>query len=107
MICAATEEECPITSLVLGLTTIPTEDPDDIEVEKITATHSYTPDKLPLSSFKFSSSTPCISYTQEPASNAGQLTDEYTYSEEGCIDDPFFSTAIDTRYTPVEGFTVK
>lgn len=59
---------------------------------------------MPLSSFKFSSSPPCLSYTEEPASNQGQVTDEYTYSKNGCTKDPFYGQEIDTRYTLVEGF---
>lgn len=60
---------------------------------------------LPLSSFKFSSGPPCLSYTEEPVSNQGQLTDEYTYSKSGCTKDPFYNQDIDTRFKLVPGFT--
>ena len=32
------------------------------------------------------------------------MTDEYTYSKNGCTKDPFYGQEIDTRYTLVEGF---
>lgn len=35
----------------------------------------------------------------------GQVTDEYTYSKNGCSKDPFYGQEIDTRYKLVEGFT--
>ena len=65
-----------------------------------------TPDKLPLSTFKLSSSLPCISFTQQPSTNLGQLTDEYTYAADGCLVDDFLETALDSRFEQVPDFFV-
>lgn len=66
----------------------------------------YTPDKLPLSGYKLSASLPCVSYIEEPITNEGQLTDEYTYSVNGCSFDEFYNTANDSRFEQVPGFAI-
>lgn len=100
VICSVTTDECPITGLTFGTT----QDEDGNDV--LTVEPIMTPDKLPLSQFKLSSSLPCISYTQQPSTNLGQLTDEYTYAADGCINDDFLGTALDSRYEQVPDFSV-
>ena len=69
-------------------------------------TTSAVPDQFPLLHFKFSTSTPCINYYEEPESNTGLVIDEYTYSEE-CTVDEYLNTATNTNYRLVAGdFTI-
>ena len=63
---------------------------------------STVPDNLPLLHFKFSTSTPCISYTEEPESLVGQVKDEYTFSDE-CTEDDYLETALNSNYRVVAG----
>ena len=55
---------------------------------------------MPISSFKFSISTPCLNYGQTPEDSLGQITDEYTYtSDDGCDTE-------DTNYLESAGFKI-
>ena len=54
---------CPITGLAFDVEDNSTADEKDLE---LTGTTSKEPNALPISSFKFSTSTPCINFNNEP-----------------------------------------
>jgi len=63
-------KNCPITDIELDFTgSSPKLSP------------SSEPASLPISSFKFSTSKPCLNYGQTPADTIGQISDEYTYTD--------------------------
>ena len=62
VICTTGEDEslCPITDLHLDITEV------DVDEKDLTGIPSKDPVSLPISSFKFSTSTPCINFNNEP-----------------------------------------
>ena len=92
MLCVADAQECPLTGISL------TVDPNS---GALSLSESKEPTSLPLSAFKFSTGTPCINYSEEPASTLGQLEGEYTYSAEGCSEDSFLEVTYNTNYFQV------
>ena len=101
MICVANLDECPITGIQWDQSPV-----FNAATGEFTVTKLYEPTQLPISTFKFSTSIPCISHTEQPSSNAGQLTDEYTYSADGCTEDDFYNTSLDSRFMQVDSHTV-
>ena len=96
VLCVKDLAECPITSIELST------DGDG----NLVATPSIIPDRLPLSSFKFSAGLPCISYTEEPLTQEGQFTDEYNFALKGCTKDDFLGTSTDARFYQVGDFSI-
>ena len=94
VICMPVEsyDNCPITAITLSYKS---NNSKEFEINS-----STEPDGLPISSFKFSTSTPCLNYGQTPADTLGQLNDEYTYTKDGC-------EILDENYTELEGFSLK
>ena len=62
VICTLEDDDalCPITDFELNINEI------DVDEKELTGITSKEPTALPISSFKFSTSTPCISFNNEP-----------------------------------------
>lgn len=74
MICTLSTELCPVTSI----------DIVDDGSGTLSLSVSKEASNLPLTNFKFSTDTPCVSDEQEPIGTAGTFRDEYTTSAQGC-----------------------
>ena len=61
---------------------------------------------LPLSTFKFSTDTPCINSEEEPSGTEGYFKDEYTSAQNGCQKNEFYDTAINSNYKYVPNFKI-